>query len=81
MQMHNRMERAKSWSRYYWIRINWGMSIEDLDSEEKEVLKFLLNRDGWARFSVVEERFESMDGMGFIGKMRLPVPLSGDSVF
>ncbi|HHY08484.1 MAG TPA: hypothetical protein GX530_08210 [Corynebacteriales bacterium] len=63
--MHNRMERAEELVSLLLDPDKLGMSIEDLDSEEKEVLKFLLNRDGWARFSVVEERFESMDGDGF----------------
>jgi len=45
---------------------------EDLDNEERELLRYLLEKGGWARLSAVTHRFGSMQGDGFFWEEYIP---------
>lgn len=45
---------------------------EDLDDEERELLRYLLKKGGWARLSAVTNRFGSMQGDGFFWEEYIP---------
>ncbi len=75
--MHNRTERAEALMSLLLDPDGLEMSIEELDSGEKELLRFLLARDGWAKFSLVARRFESTDGDGFYWETAPPGSVLG----
>ncbi len=60
-----RQEKEKTIANYLHHRDNLADTLEDLEEEDIEVIKFLLANGGWARLSIVSRKFGSMEGSGY----------------
>lgn len=60
-----RQEKEKKIVNYLCYRDNLADTLEDLEEEDIEVIKFLLANGGWARLNIVSRKFGSMEGSGY----------------
>ncbi|MGQ9533207.1 MAG: tetratricopeptide repeat protein [Desulfotomaculales bacterium] len=60
-----RKERQEQLRRFFLDRANLEKAVAALAAEERELLRYLMERGGWARLSPVTRRFGSLEGDGF----------------
>lgn len=60
-----RREREEQLKDFLSRRGNLEKAVKELDEEERELLKYLLQRGGWSRLNAVTRKFGSLDGDGF----------------
>ncbi|RKO66954.1 tetratricopeptide repeat protein [Desulfofundulus salinus] len=58
-------------------RDNLEKEVGELEEEERELLKYLLQRGGWSRLNAVTRKFGSMEGDGFFWHEREPESFLG----
>lgn len=63
--IRHRKERAEELSRHLADLGHMRETVSNLGPDEKETLRFILGRGGWAKLSTLTQRFGSMEGDGF----------------
>lgn len=63
--MRHRKERAEALTQRLTDRRHMRETVLKLELDEKEALRFILGKGGWARLSALTRRFGSMEGDGF----------------
>lgn len=67
-----RKERERQIASYLLEYDNLRRLVEELEEEELEILKFLLEKGGWSKIGVISRKFGTMDGDGFYWHENLP---------
>ncbi|MGQ9532869.1 MAG: tetratricopeptide repeat protein, partial [Desulfotomaculales bacterium] len=70
--VRHRKERQERLREFLLDRTNLERAVAALSGEERELLRYLLERNGWARLNSVTRRFGSLDGDGFFWDERGP---------
>ncbi|HAG07138.1 MAG TPA: hypothetical protein DCL13_03085 [Peptococcaceae bacterium] len=67
-----RREREEQLQAFLTVRANLEKVVRELEDEERELLRYLLQRGGWSRLNAVTRKFGSMEGDGFFWHERGP---------
>jgi tetratricopeptide (TPR) repeat protein len=60
-----RRDKEKQLKDFVTRRENLKKVVEELTEEERELLRYLLQREGWSQLNAVTRKFETMEGDGF----------------
>ena len=67
-----RKDREKALAEFLLDTNNLKAIIKDLEQEEKELLKYLLDKGGWSTIGPITKKFSSTDGDGYFWNEELP---------
>ncbi|HHW43038.1 MAG TPA: tetratricopeptide repeat protein [Desulfotomaculum sp.] len=72
-----RQQREAQLREFLTSRSNLEQVVEALGEEERELLRYLLQRGGWSRMNAVTRKFGSLQGDGYFWQEREPVSTLG----
>ncbi|AEG15290.1 Tetratricopeptide TPR_2 repeat-containing protein [Desulfofundulus kuznetsovii DSM 6115] len=72
-----RRQREEQLREFLSRRDNLEKEVGELEEEERELLKYLLQRGGWSRLNAVTRKFGSLEGDGFFWHEREPESFLG----
>jgi tetratricopeptide (TPR) repeat protein len=72
-----RRQREEQLRQFLSRRDNLEKAVGELEEEERELLKYLLQRGGWSRLNAVTRKFGSLEGDGYFWQEREPESLLG----
>ncbi|SHI99898.1 tetratricopeptide repeat protein [Desulfofundulus thermosubterraneus] len=73
----HRRQREEQLREFLSRRDNLEKEVGELEEEERELLKYLLQRGGWSRLNAITRKFGSLEGDGFFWQEREPESFLG----